>query len=54
MKRILLLMALVTQTLLMAGADRIVKANDPAISFTGRTETLDDGSVRYDWVGVYM
>lgn len=54
MKRILLLMALVMQTLLMVGADQIVKADDSAISFTGRTETLSDGSVRYDWVGVYM
>ena len=54
MKRILLLTALVMQALLMAGADRVVRADDPAVSFTGRTETLGDGSVRYDWVGVYM
>ena len=54
MKRILLLTALVMQALLMAGADRVVRADDPAVSFTGRTETLGDGSVRYDWVGVYI
>ena len=35
-------------------ADKIVKACDDNVSFTGRVEKLNDGSVRYDWVGVYM
>lgn len=34
--------------------DKNVKAADENVSFTGRVEKLDDGSVRYDWVGVYM
>ena len=34
--------------------DKNVKAVDENVSFTGRVEKLDDGSVRYDWVGVYM
>ena len=35
-------------------ADKMVKACDDNVSFTGRVEKLNDGSVRYDWVGVYM
>lgn len=54
MKKTLLVMALMLQTVLVMGADKIVKAADKAITFTGRTETLADGSVRYDWIGVYM
>jgi lysophospholipase L1-like esterase len=32
----------------------VIKANSNSITYTGRTETLPDGSVRYDWVGVYL
>ena len=39
---------------IVSAADKHVKPNDKNISFVGRTETLDDGSVRYDWVGTYM
>ena len=38
----------------VTAADKNVKASDENVSFTGRVEKLDDGSVRYDWVGVYM
>ena len=31
----------------------IVKANSPAINYIGRTMVAVDGSVSYDWVGVY-
>src|SRR3712207_2387046 len=54
MKKTLLVMVLMLQTVLVMGADKVVKAADKAVSFTGRTETLADGSVRYDWIGVYM
>jgi len=32
----------------------IVKANSKAVTYVGRTQSLPDGSVRYDWVGVYL
>lgn len=32
----------------------IIKANSNAIRYVGRTQALPDGSVRYDWVGVYL
>src|SRR5574344_2164889 len=38
----------------VTASDKNVKAVDENVSFTGRVEKLDDGSVRYDWVGVYM
>lgn len=39
----------------MNAADKRVPAgNKEQVSFTGRVQRLDDGSVRYDWVGVYM
>ena len=38
----------------VTAGDKNVKAVDENVSFTGRVEKLDDGSVRYDWVGVYM
>lgn len=53
MKNILTL----TLTLLLsltAMADTTVKATDPAINITGRIQRMDDGSVRYDWVGTYL
>ena len=39
----------------MQAADKSVPAADKSkISFTGRVQRLQDGSVRYDWTGVYM
>lgn len=32
----------------------VIKANSNAISYTGRVQMLIDGSVRYDWTGVYF
>jgi lysophospholipase L1-like esterase len=37
-----------------SNCNRFIKADDPSITYTGRTEILPDGSVRYDWVGVYL
>lgn len=34
--------------------NKIILPSSDNVSFTGRTETLKDGSVRYDWTGVYM
>ena len=54
MIRQLLTIAFLLLSALASAADKQVKANDKNISFVGRTETLADGSVRYDWVGTYM
>ena len=35
-------------------ASRFVKASDQNISFTGRVLHNNDGSVSFDWTGVYM
>ncbi len=35
-------------------ADRHIPATAPEVSFTGRVQRLDNGSVRYDWTGVYL
>ncbi len=54
MKKQLFTIAFLMMTLMATAADKHVKATDKAISFIGRTETLADGSVRYDWVGTYL
>ncbi len=52
MKKIMTLALLCLFTLsALAGT---VKATDPSVSFTGRVQRMDDGSVRYDWVGTYL
>lgn len=33
---------------------KTIPAHSSAITYTGRTEALADGSVRYDWVGTYL
>lgn len=33
---------------------QFIKADDPSITYNGRTKKLLDGSVRYDWVGTYL
>lgn len=50
----LLTIAFLIMPAFASAADKQVKANDKNITFVGRTETLADGSVRYDWVGTYM
>lgn len=53
MKKILTL-TLALAFAMSAIADTTVKATDPSISITGRVQCMDDGSVRYDWVGTYL
>lgn len=38
---------------LSAFADKTVLATDPSVRFVGRVQCLDNGCVRYDWVGTY-
>lgn len=35
-------------------SDKSVLANSPEITFTGRVQRLEDGGVKYDWIGVYL
>lgn len=37
-----------------AGFGKTLKANDQGVTYTGRTAVADDGSVSYDWTGVYL
>ena len=53
-KKLFIGMLLAMAVMSAKAADKIVKACDDNVSFTGRVEKLNDGSVRYDWVGVYM
>lgn len=53
MRRILFLLCLAIMTVIsVSGAT--VKACDPQVSITGRVMKAADGSVSYDWVGVYL
>ena len=54
MRKLTILMLFLTMGITTAFADKTVKANDPNISFTGRVQRMDDGAVRYDWVGTYV
>lgn len=36
------------------GRRGVVKANDKAVRYVGRTEVQPDGSVTFDWVGTYL
>ncbi|MGN0282262.1 MAG: SGNH/GDSL hydrolase family protein [Prevotella sp.] len=54
MMKQLLTIAFLLMPAFASAADKQVKASDKNISFVGRTETLPDGGVRYDWVGTYM
>ncbi len=53
MKKTLLLFLFCSLTFMDVLADKVVKACDPQVSYTGRTQALPDGSVRYDWIGTY-
>lgn len=33
---------------------RVLKANNSAVRYTGRTQVQPDGSVSFDWVGTYL
>lgn len=51
---LILLICLILPLSISAGnKDVVVKPNSDAIRFVGRTQTLSDGSVRYDWIGTY-
>lgn len=52
--RIIATLALLLCINLTALADNTVKAADPSINFTGRVQKMNDGSVRFDWVGTYV
>ena len=52
MKRILIVL-LLAATALSAGAREKVPAADSRITFVGRTLVTQDGSVSFDWSGVY-
>ena len=54
MKKFIALTLLTCAVSLSAWANRTVKANDSAISYTGRVLKTDDGKVSYDWVGTYF
>ena len=54
MKKFIALTLLTCAVTLSAWADRTVKANDQAISYTGRVLKTNNGDVRYDWVGTYF
>ena len=49
-----LLICAVCSTGMAAPKKNIVKANDDAVRYTGRTLVAEDGSVSYDWVGTYF
>ena len=55
-KQLFALVAMICMCGTMAtAADKRVSAGDKnQVSFTGRVQHLQDGSVRYDWTGVYM
>ena len=53
-KKLFIGMMFAVAAMTATAADKVVKANDDNVSFTGRVEKLADGSVRYDWVGVYV
>lgn len=57
MKKTVLIFCLCLTTTLSAWSEKseiIIKANSSDVTYTGRTQSLSDGSVRYDWVGVYL
>lgn len=54
MKKILFLAIAIVASAAASGAIRFVKASDSNVSFTGRVLKNTDGSVSFDWVGVYM
>ena len=58
-KKSLLLRCVITLIVLtmampiLAANEKTIPANDKGITYTGRVEQHADGSVGYDWVGVY-
>lgn len=53
-EKLLILILFVAASTAAFGAARFVKAKDSNVSFTGRVLNNADGSVCFDWTGVYM
>ena len=57
MKKTLLLVFILATSLTVEAAKtnyaKLIPANSKEITFTGRTKTVDDGAVKFDWTGVY-
>lgn len=54
MRRVIVLLLSVIVSTQVFSATRFVKASDEHVSFTGRVLHNGDGSVSFDWIGVYM
>ena len=54
MKQLLFLVLMLALGIATTSADTTVKANDASLSFTGRVQRMDNGAVRFDWVGTYV
>ena len=50
---IISLLAIITLTA-SAASEKTLSGNDAGATYTGRTEVKADGSVSYDWTGVYV
>ena len=51
---ILTVIATLTTNATLAADKKTLPANDKGITYTGRVAVNDDGSVSYDWTGVYL
>lgn len=54
MKKLLILIITIFASTTAFAATRFVKASDSNVSFMGRVLNNADGSVSFDWTGVYM
>ena len=50
----IIMLALLLTITVEATAQKTLKGNDNGVSYTGRVEVGPDGSVSYDWTGVYF
>ena len=53
-KTIIISLLALTTIVAQAAQENSFPANTDGVSYTGRTETKADGSVSYDWTGVYL
>lgn len=53
-KAIIISLMALTTIVAQAARENILPANNEGATYTGRTETKADGSVSYDWTGVYV
>ncbi len=54
MRKNITMLSLLLLLTVQANAQNIVKGSDKGVSYTGRVEASADGSVSYDWTGVYL